>query len=204
MQENVDGEPGKHECELLRAYDCNDPTKPGAWRGKIWQACRATSAAPVYFEHIEVGRKCYFDGGLTSNNPIREAYDEARTEFPNRQFEAIVSIGTGKRPYQAPPRTAWAFFKQAMHQITDTEDKHVAFLKHANELDLEDGVAGEKLSNRYFRLNDDKGLFEVDLAAYRKLDLVEQFANAFVASAPGAKMIQDCAGRLAFRKPVLS
>lgn len=37
---------------------------------KIWEAGRATSAAPVYFEPIKVGAYTLVDGGLSANNPI--------------------------------------------------------------------------------------------------------------------------------------
>jgi len=37
---------------------------------KIWEAGRATSAAPVYFKPIQVGNYTLVDGGLSANNPI--------------------------------------------------------------------------------------------------------------------------------------
>jgi patatin-like phospholipase/acyl hydrolase len=37
---------------------------------KIWQAARATSAAPTYFDHMTVGNITFMDGGLQANNPL--------------------------------------------------------------------------------------------------------------------------------------
>lgn len=37
---------------------------------KIWEAARATSAAPTYFERIKVGGYELIDGGLEANNPV--------------------------------------------------------------------------------------------------------------------------------------
>ena len=37
---------------------------------KLWQAARATSAAPSYFEPIKVGEYRLVDGGLGANNPL--------------------------------------------------------------------------------------------------------------------------------------
>lgn len=37
---------------------------------KIWQAARATSAAPSYFSSIRVGDRELVDGGLGANNPF--------------------------------------------------------------------------------------------------------------------------------------
>jgi patatin-like phospholipase/acyl hydrolase len=37
---------------------------------KIWEAARATSAAPSYFLQQKVGGEKFVDGGLSANNPI--------------------------------------------------------------------------------------------------------------------------------------
>jgi patatin-like phospholipase/acyl hydrolase len=37
---------------------------------KIWQAARATSAAPMYFEPLQVNGNTFMDGGLQANNPL--------------------------------------------------------------------------------------------------------------------------------------
>jgi patatin-like phospholipase/acyl hydrolase len=37
---------------------------------KVWQAARATSAAPSYFKPFNVGKYDLIDGGLGANNPL--------------------------------------------------------------------------------------------------------------------------------------
>jgi patatin-like phospholipase/acyl hydrolase len=37
---------------------------------KLWQAARATSAAPMYFAPLEVDGYSFVDGGLQANNPL--------------------------------------------------------------------------------------------------------------------------------------
>jgi patatin-like phospholipase/acyl hydrolase len=37
---------------------------------KLWQAARATSAAPTYFPSTKVGSTELVDGGLAANNPL--------------------------------------------------------------------------------------------------------------------------------------
>jgi predicted acylesterase/phospholipase RssA len=62
----------------------------------IWQACRATSAAPTFFPSVTIDSQQYVDGALGYNNPIRPLLDEAfRIWGDKRAIGCIVSIGTG-------------------------------------------------------------------------------------------------------------
>lgn len=70
-------------------------------RCPIWQAARATSAAPSYFKEMYIdnprpGIK-YVDGGLGHNNPSEIALDEAEKVWPTSKYFCLVSIGTGHR-----------------------------------------------------------------------------------------------------------
>ncbi|KAF8241567.1 hypothetical protein K440DRAFT_569550 [Wilcoxina mikolae CBS 423.85] len=66
---------------------------------KIWEAARATSAAPRYFEafeHKPTGR-FFCDGALTNNNPAHIASTEAEYLWPEHKHrpDIFLSIGTG-------------------------------------------------------------------------------------------------------------
>ena len=66
----------------------------------IWQAARATSAAPRYFKRLKIGpsnaQEEFLDGGVGSNNPTKLMMREAHGTFQNtRGVACIVSIGTG-------------------------------------------------------------------------------------------------------------
>ncbi|KAI7355734.1 hypothetical protein KC320_g2649 [Hortaea werneckii] len=50
----------------------------------IWEAARATSAAPHYFKEININGFQYMDGGLVENNPSHEAWREAKAIHRNR------------------------------------------------------------------------------------------------------------------------
>ena len=53
----------------LRSYF--GPDGPGELSGiKLWEAARATSAAPAYFPSLQVGDHKFVDGGLQANNPM--------------------------------------------------------------------------------------------------------------------------------------
>jgi predicted acylesterase/phospholipase RssA len=67
----------------------------------IWQAARATSAAPSFFKEISIGTPPpgmkYVDGGLGYNNPSQVALNEAQRLWPTGKHFCLVSIGTGRQ-----------------------------------------------------------------------------------------------------------
>jgi len=76
----------------------------------IWEAARATSAAPTFFKSIVIGERGssqpYIDGGMGCNNPIIQVLEEAQLLFPGRHVASIVSIGTGHpEAIRLPART---------------------------------------------------------------------------------------------------
>ena len=76
----------------------NGQKPPKEW--KVWEACVATSAAPVYFPPFE---KKFIDGGLMANNPTLDAMTEIITQAEKEESDAklalVVSIGTGVMPH---------------------------------------------------------------------------------------------------------
>lgn len=65
----------------------------GTTRCHVWQAVRATSAAPSYFDAVEIDGESFVDGGVLANNPCEMAVREARRLWPDRPIGLIVSIG---------------------------------------------------------------------------------------------------------------
>lgn len=53
---------------------------------KIWEAARATSAAPTFFKRIDIGypgeEVSFLDASLGYNNPIKQVLDECKVIFP--------------------------------------------------------------------------------------------------------------------------
>jgi hypothetical protein len=95
---------GGDQVYLIRSYDhwgTNDPTElnPGmAHNIPIWEAARATTAAPTYFDTVQIGNWRFGDGGLGANNPTREMFFEV-TQMNGNAHEClnlILSIGTGQ------------------------------------------------------------------------------------------------------------
>ncbi|KAH0157635.1 hypothetical protein KCU67_g7827, partial [Aureobasidium melanogenum] len=59
---------------LMRSYD-GPFTIDGL---TIWQTARATSAAPTFFERLEIGTDEFIDGGMGSNNPSKALLNETQ------------------------------------------------------------------------------------------------------------------------------
>jgi predicted acylesterase/phospholipase RssA len=82
---------------IFRSYDAEGV---GSSNCAMWQAARATSAAPTFFKPMKIDNRLpamtYVDGGLIHNNPSLLAQDEARRIWPASKFCCLVSIGTGR------------------------------------------------------------------------------------------------------------
>jgi predicted acylesterase/phospholipase RssA len=67
----------------------------------IWQAARATTAAPSFFKEMYIDNPrpgiSYVDGGLGYNNPAEVALEEAGKIWPTAKHFCLISIGTGRR-----------------------------------------------------------------------------------------------------------
>ncbi len=71
---------------------------------KMWELSRATSAAPTYFEPIELDGAVLVDGGVFANNPAMCAYAEVKKlqadpkqkQFCSEMPILLVSLGTGE------------------------------------------------------------------------------------------------------------
>ncbi|KAF9762686.1 hypothetical protein IL306_003352 [Fusarium sp. DS 682] len=80
---------------LLRSYSIAQemPEFPDI---KLWEAARATSAAPTYFKPLVVNGVTLVDGGLQANNPLGWLWNEVLKVFTAvRMTDCFLSIGTG-------------------------------------------------------------------------------------------------------------
>lgn len=182
----------EEKVRRIRSYEPLDQqTNAPAERFKIWEAARATSAAPMYFPHIEAGGVSYFDGGLESNNPVIEVIEEAKQEFPDDKISTVISVGTGA--YQASDASAGltGFMNYMINMATSTEKHHKAVLEDPRFADIR--------KEGYFRLNGTLELGAIDLAAVERMDEIERLAEAYLSSNEGQQQIGMCAERLVER-----
>ncbi|KAK3024840.1 hypothetical protein RJ639_045057 [Escallonia herrerae] len=70
----------------------------GSCKHHIWQAIRASSAAPYYLDDFSNGIYRWQDGAIVANNPTMFAIREAQLLWPDAKVDCLVSIGCGSVP----------------------------------------------------------------------------------------------------------
>jgi len=79
-------------AQRMRTYNTDTAD---AFPARIWEAARATSAAPTFFQPIIINGVKYGDGGTGWNNPTAEAIAEAHNIWPGWPIGCLLSLGTG-------------------------------------------------------------------------------------------------------------
>ncbi|XP_033904605.2 calcium-independent phospholipase A2-gamma-like isoform X1 [Acipenser ruthenus] len=95
---------------------------------RLWQAVRASSAAPGYFQEFRLHNDIHQDGGLLLNNPCALAVHECRLLWPGSPFQCVVSLGTGRydsgKKSAATSTSLRSKISNVISSATDTEGVH--------------------------------------------------------------------------------
>ncbi|XP_038690686.1 phospholipase A I isoform X2 [Tripterygium wilfordii] len=70
----------------------------GSCKHHVWQAIRASSAAPYYLDDYSDDVNRWQDGAIVANNPTIFAMREAQLLWPDTKVDCLVSIGCGSMP----------------------------------------------------------------------------------------------------------
>lgn len=145
---------------------------------KIWEACRATSAATSFFDPITIGanKQKLSDGGIVHNNPIHLVYSEARQVWGSVALDnaVLMSVGTGVKSGPSLEGHVLNVIDALRELATDTEETNNRFF--GEHFDMAE-------SNRLFRFNVDQKLAEIQLHEYTETDEISRATEEYLAKA---------------------
>jgi patatin-like phospholipase/acyl hydrolase len=127
--------PGPYFFKTTKAREDADEDFP------LSVVARATSAAPTYFEPLEVGRRSLIDGGVFALNPAMSAFAEVGGQSAGSEI-VLLSLGTGahtrKRPFDEVKD--WGLVEWARPLIDVVFDGSSDAVDYQLRQVLEDGV----------------------------------------------------------------
>lgn len=181
--------------ELLRSYKSRKGGHPN-YDCFVWEAVRATSAAPLFFEPVtlESSKTTFIDGGIRANNPIDQISSEAERIWPGREIGCLVSIGTGITSAKAFEPT-----KSKLHEILRSL-ADIATDADAKARVYRDTKVGRQLqrNKKYFRYSIPHGMDNVDLAEFEKFPWMESMIVPYTVDMDDS--IEECAENLVHPK----
>jgi predicted acylesterase/phospholipase RssA len=165
---------------------------------KILEACRATSAAKTFFDPVEIGpnKERFSDGGLRTNNPVHQVWDQARQVWELsdnelcRSVGCFVSIGTGLPKFPKAGSRLTEIFKLLQKVATDTESTAEDFVRGKSDL---------RQAGQYFRFNVPRGLEGIGLDEAAELSRIASATRAYIMTEDTSVKAQACADALAGR-----
>src|ERR1700761_7901653 len=149
---------------------------------EIWEAARATTARPEFFEPITIGKfgtalRC-IDGGFGQNNPVSQVCEEASVIFSGRSVSCLISIGCGQTSTIHLPVPGFLqrvglfpdhVIRVAKQMAIDCEGTHQ---KTARSFADSSGI--------YFRFNVERGLEDVEFEEWKKMNNISSHAKHYM------------------------
>jgi predicted acylesterase/phospholipase RssA len=160
---------------------------------RIWEAARATTAAPTIFKRIAIGeegqaKEEFIDGGLRCNNPGNQVLEEARSIFGNdRLVRCLVSIGTGH------PGTIGLAKPDAFQKVLPTKLIDVLKKIATDCQDTANGLSArfKDLEKFYFRFNVAHGAEGISLEEWEKMGELTEHTKAYMAEVSVSKAMDE-------------
>ena len=99
----------------------------GSSRFRVWEAVRASSAAPGFFDDFHAKGQVFEDGALIANNPSLIGYHEASHLWPKEKLQCIVSIEETSTDFYFPSKIIHRF----LHSLQDNPQISMYFCRLA-------------------------------------------------------------------------
>lgn len=167
---------GNKEPILFRSYPapCSEPElQQTVDSATIWEAIRATTAAPGAFKPATIGGTAFLDAAVGGfNDPGFVVQSQAKEIWPGRKIDVFLSLGTGKRNQLG-----------VMHNsvLRGGLDLVVAFrnIVSGSEV-ITHRIAAELGLDVFFHFNVDSGLGDINIANWRMLTKLETLTNKYL------------------------
>lgn len=123
----------------------------------VWQAARATAAAPMYFKPFKHSGTAYVDGAIKHNCPVIVADSERRRiwgDVSDWPADFLLSLGTGVSGVQSDAPThsgIWYGLRLAFKMIDDQLNCNKIWREYFNEASIRGGHRFE--ARRNMRIN---------------------------------------------------
>jgi hypothetical protein len=170
---------------ILSTYDPNDRTT------RIWEALRATSAAPTFFEEMQFGtpKVTYLDGGVGFNNPCAEVDYAAKALWEGRSIGVVVSVGTGLQSIPSIKKMAsWLPF--GLGSDIALVSALAGMATSTQRVDNELKRMYYNSSTQYYRFDVDRGLANVSLEQWMKEDEMAALTEQYMRDAKQLHTVQ--------------
>ena len=180
---------GNSGTAILRSYK-NGESKLLYDDCRIWEACRATSAAPTFFDSIKIGPydQEFIDGAVLYNNPIQLVHREAAATWPDRIDDALlISVGTGSAPGGAFNGNIKKMVEAMSKIVTQTEKTADDFYRGHKDM-----VAQKLL----YRFNVYHGLSDVGLEEWQEKAKIADATQTYLMDGKSHQEVQSCVERL--------
>ena len=176
---------------IFRSYVPRSLTNYEPW---IWEAARATSAAPLFFAPFAIRRLrlTTVDGALRSNNPVDSAINEADNLDSSRLYGCVVSIGTGVSdvtPLNSRDITIPPLLRTCAEISINCHKVHEDFTESPHGLRLLE-------TGRYYRFDVHRKLDEIDLDDWRRTEEVYAFVDNYIEQRETQLKFDACARTL--------
>lgn len=209
---------------LFRSYQC---TGYNADKCAIWEAARATSAAPTFFKPIKIKIPApggtFVDGGLTHNNPAELALSEAQRIWSTVKRFCLVSIGTGRsksvkivdtNSYQLDGlRSKMATLSLVWRRVATGQTAITKIRKACVELASNSEPVHQRLFKvstskdpekrfPYHRFNVERDMHEIELQEWRQMDAIGEHTATYMEEGEGETRRNQCVQDLMNPAPI--
>jgi hypothetical protein len=167
---------------------------------KIWEAARATTAAPTFFKRIAIGepgqiKEQFLDAAVGCNNPTQEVLDESRLVFgDDRPLGVLISLGTGQK--SNPSLTSSSAFQKILPaKLNEFANLLKVLAKIATDSEkVADDMSRrfENVPDTYFRFNATRGASEITLEEWERMDEVQALTHSYLQE-PSVSNLVDAA-----------